>query len=146
MIKRTLHYLWGKKFIIIFLTLALILLPNTIGHGLQVQNTTVITEMVIERNGQDEVQITAKKFKPTAGADSVSYETITYQGTNVREMLKDVSLAHCTKLEFSGQPDLDILHDLYHYQDLRGNTKVNHNKTINELLKNYEPDAHKNED
>lgn len=145
MIKRTLHYLWGKKFIIIFLALVLILLPNTIGHGLQVRTTTVITSMTIQRN-QDTIQITAQKFKPTAGADSVSYETITYRGTDVREMLNDVSLAHCTTLEFNGQPDLDILHDLYHYQDLRGNTKVNHDKTINELLKNYEPNAHKSED
>lgn len=134
MIKHTLRYLWGKKFVILLLALVLILLPNTIGHDLQVRSTTVITEMTIERAG-DEIQITAQKFKPSAGSDSINYETVTYQGTAVREMLADVSLAHCTAIKFNGDPDLEILHDLYHYRDLRGNTKVNDTATINDLLK-----------
>ena len=141
MIKRTLHYLWGKKFFILILALVLILLPNTIGHEMQVLSTTVITQMTIERTG-DEIQITAEKFKPTAGADSVSYETITMTGTDIRQMLADTSLAHCTNLQFKGEPDLAILHTLYHYRDLRGNTKVNGNSTINELLKTYDNQAH----
>ena len=116
------------------MALALILLPNTIGHDLQVRTTTVITAMSIEHTG-NEIQITAQKFKPDAGADSESTETITYYGTNVRTMLADVSLAHCTSILFSGEPDLAILRDLYHYQDLRGNTKVNGNTTMNALLK-----------
>lgn len=135
MIKRTLHALWGKKFVVLILALVLILLPNTIGHDLQVRTTTVITAMTIERTG-NEIQITAQKFKPDAGADSQNTETITYHGTDVRDILNDVSLAHCTKIEFNGKPDLEILRDLYHYQDLRGNTKVNDNTTINEILKN----------
>ncbi len=141
MINHTLHYLWGKKFIILILALVLILLPNTSGHGMQVRTTTVITEMVIERTG-NEIQITAQKFKPTAGADSASYETVTYQGTNIRQMLSNVSLAHCTKIKFTSEPDLAILHDLYHYQDLRGNTLINDAATINELLKNYDNILH----
>ncbi len=141
MIQRTLHYLWGKKFIILLLALVLILLPNTIGHGMQVLTTTVITEMTIERTG-NEIQITAQKFKPTAGADSVSYETITYHGTDVRKILVNTSLAHCTQIKFAGQPDLRILHDLYHYRDLRGNTKVNNTQTVNELLKDYDHSQH----
>ena len=135
MIKRTLHALWGKKFVVLILALVLILLPNTVGHDLQVRTTTVITAMTIERTG-NEIQITAQKFKPDAGADSQNTETITYHGTDVRDILNDVSLAHCTKIEFNGKPDLEILRDLYHYQDLRGNTKVNDNTTINEILKN----------
>ena len=141
MIQRTLHYLWGKKFAILLLALILILLPNAIGHGMQVLSTTVITEMTIEHTG-NEIQITAQKFKPTAGADSISYETITYHGTDVRKMLAHTSLAHCTKIKFNGQPDLAILHDLYHYQDLRGNTKVNDTNTINEMLKYYDAKIH----
>ena len=141
MIQRTLRYLWGKKFVILLLALVLILLPNTIGHDLQVRMTTVITAMTIERTG-DEIHITAQKLKPTAGAEKISYETITFSGTNLRTMLADVSLAHCTTLTFIGQPDLELLHDLYHYQDLRGNTKVNDTATINELLKNYDDNVH----
>ncbi|MCM1404056.1 MAG: hypothetical protein NC133_00905 [Prevotella sp.] len=137
MIKHTLHYLWGKKFFILLLALVLILLPNTIGHDLQVRSTTVITAMTIERTG-DEIQITAQKFKPSAGSDSLESETVTYQGTKVREMLDAVSLAHCTAIYFNGEPDLTILHDLYHYRDLRGNTTVNDSATMNELLKNQD--------
>lgn len=140
MIKRTLHYLWGKKFAILILALILILLPNTIGHSMQVLSTTVITQMTIEQTG-DEIHLTAEKFKPTAGAESINYETIEYVGTDIREMLADTSLAHCTNLQFNGAPNLKILHDLYHYQDLRGNTKVNGDKTMNELLKNYDENA-----
>jgi len=140
-IKRTLHYLWGKKFVILILALALILLPNTIGHDLQVRTTTVITAMTIERTG-GEIQITAKKFKPDAGADSESTEKVTYRGTDITAMLKDVSLAHCTNIDFVAEPDLTILHDLYHYQDLRGNTKVNGTATINDLLKEYDATQH----
>lgn len=141
MIQRTLHYLWGKKFAILLLALILILLPNTIGHNMQVLSTTVITEMTIKHT-DDEIQITAQKFKPTAGADSISYETVTYHGTDVRKMLANTSLAHCTKIKFTGQLDLKILHDLYHYQDLRGNTKVNDENTINELLKQNDNNWH----
>lgn len=137
MIKRTLHYLWGKKFIILLLALVLILLPNTIGHDLQVNTTTVLTTMEIERKA-DEIYITAQKFKPTTGSNSTQYETVTFQGTDIREMLADVSLAHCTAIKFSHEPDLAILQALYHYQDLRGNTKVNESTTINELLKNQD--------
>ena len=134
MIKRTLHALWGKKFAILLIALAVILLPDTIGHDLQVRTTTVITAMTIERTNND-IQITAQKFKPDAGANNESTETVTYHGTDIRTMLADVSLAHCTSIEFNGAPDLAILRDLYHYQDLRGNTKVNGNTTMNELLK-----------
>ena len=136
MIKRTLHYLWGKKFFILGLALVLILLPNTIGHDLQVRTTTVITEMNITRDTNQAITITAQKFKPTAGAENIEFEPVTYHGTDVRKMLKNVSLAHCTKIEFTGDPDLDILHDLFHYQDLRANTKVNGEQTICDLLKN----------
>lgn len=141
MIKRTLHYLWGKKFAILILALILILLPNTIGHNMQVLSTTVITQMTIERTG-DEIHITAEKFKPTAGTDNISYETVDYTGTDIRQMLAQTSLAHCTNLQFNGDPDLAILHELYHYQDLRGNTKVNGEQTINELLKSYDENLH----
>ena len=141
MIKRTLHYLWGKKFVILILALALILLPNKIGHDLQVRTTPVITAMTIERIG-DEIQVIAQQFKPDAGADSESTETVTYRGTDVASILKDVSLAHCTNIDFVAEPDLAILHDLYHYQDLRGNTKVNGTATINDLLKEYDTTQH----
>ena len=141
MIQRTLHYLWGKKFAILILALVLILLPNTIGHSLQIRTTTVITNMTIERTSNG-ILITAEKFKPTACENNISYETITYRGDNVRVMLADVSLAHCTSLNFVGQPDLSILHDLYHFQDLRGNTPVNHDQTINELLKQADGNYH----
>ena len=134
MIQRTLRYLWGKKFFILILALVLILLPNAIGRDLQVNTTTILTSMTIERVN-DEIQITAQKFKPTAGSDSINFETVTYHGTDVRKMLADVSLAHCTQIEFPGTPDLAILHALYHYQDLRGNTKVNGDTTINALLR-----------
>lgn len=135
MIQKTLHYLWGKKFFILILVLVLILLPNTIGHGMQVNQTTVITEMGIERT-DDEIIVTAQKFKTKAGSNSINFETVSYRGTDIRAMLSDVSLAHCEKINFTDEPDLQILHELYHYQDLRGNTKVNDEKTINELLKN----------
>lgn len=141
MIKRTLHYLWGKKFAILILALVLILLPNTIGHGMQVLSTTVITQMTIEQTG-DTIHITAEKFKPGTGEDKISFESVDYTGTDVRQMLANTSLAHCTNLQFVGTPDLDILHALYHYQDLRGNTTVNHEKTMNELLRNYDETAH----
>ena len=141
MIQRTLHYLWGKKFAILILTLVIILLPNTIGQSLQVRRNTVITEMTIEQVG-DKIQITAQKFKPTAGSNSINYETITLNGTDIRTMLAQVSLAHCNHIQFVGQPDLTILHDLYHYQDLRGNTKVNDSQTINQLLKDYDATRH----
>ena len=133
MIKRTLHFLWCKKFFLLFLALAVILLPNTIGRDFQVRTTTVITEMTIEKQ-DDNITITAKKFKPASGSESTNYETVTYEGTDVREMLADVSLAHCTEIKFNGETDVDILHELYHYQDLRGNTKVN-DTTIGELLR-----------
>lgn len=141
MIKRTLHHLWSKKFAILILALILILLPNTIGHGMQVCTTTVITEMTIERNG-NQIQITAQKFQPTAGSEQITYETVVYQGTDLQQMLAQVSLAHCTKIEFTGQLDLELLHQLNHFQNLRGNTKVNGDKTINELLRNYDAGLH----
>lgn len=141
MIKKTLHYLWSKKFAILLLTLVLILLPNTIGHSMQVLTTTVITEMTIERSG-DNIHITAQKFKPTAGEDNITYETITFSGTDVRKMLAETSLAHCTNIKFNREPDLLILHNLYHYKDLRGNTKVNNGSTMNELLKNFDANIH----
>ena len=134
MIKRTLHALWGKKFVILILALVLILLPNTIGHNLQVRTTTVITAMTIERT-DNWIVVTAEKFKPDAGANSENTETVTYHGNDIRAMLNEVSLAHCTQINFNGAPDLAILRDLYHYQDLRGNTKINGNTTINDLLK-----------
>lgn len=136
MIKRTLHFLWGKKFGILIFALAVILLPNTIGRDLQVRTTTVITQMTIERNG-DEIKITAEKFKSPTDAESETKETIVFQGNDVRTMLADVSLGHCKKIEFKDEPDLEILHELYHFQDLRGNTKVNDESTIGELLKNH---------
>lgn len=137
MIKRTLRYLWGKKFVLLILALVLILLPDAIGRDLEVRTTTVITALEIERSA-DSIQVTAQKFKPTAGADSIKYETVTYQGTDIKAMLSDVSLAHCTSIQFTDEPDLEILHELYHYQDLRGNTKVNDDATINELLKSHD--------
>ena len=141
MLKRTLHYLWGKKFILIVLALVLILLPNTIGHDMQVLSTTVITKMEIHQTTNG-IHIEAEKFKPTAGADNISYETVTFDGTDIRAMLADSSLAHCSTIQFDGEPDLAILHDLYHYQDLRGNTKINGDKTINEWLRTYDADVH----
>lgn len=135
MIKKTLHYLWGKKFFILISLLVIILLPNTIGHGMQVNHTTVITQMDIERNN-DKILITAQKFKTKAGSENINFETVSYQGTDIRQILSNVSLAHCTEINFKGEPDLTILHELYHYKDLRGNTKINHENTINELLKN----------
>lgn len=134
MIKRTLNVLWGKKFVILILALVLILLPNTIGHNLQVRTTTVITAMTIEHVG-DEIFITAEKFKPDAGANSENTEDVTYRGIDIRAMLADVSLAHCTAIKFNDELDLKILRELYHYQDLRGNTTVNDGATMNELLK-----------
>lgn len=141
MIKRTLHYLWGKKFAFLILALILILLPNTIGHDMQVLTTDVITEMTITKTG-DTIQVDAQKFKATAGEDKISYEAVTYTGTDIRSMLANTSLAHCNRIKFTDTPDLEILHDLYHYQDLRGNTKVNDTNTINELLKTYEGNLH----
>lgn len=135
MIKKTLHYLWGKKFFILISLLVIILLPNTIGHGMQVNHTTVITQMDLERNN-DKILITAQKFKTKAGSENINFETVSYQGTDIRQILSNVSLAHCTEINFKGEPDLTILHELYHYKDLRGNTKINHENTINELLKN----------
>ena len=135
MIKKTLHYLWGKKFFLLLFALIIILLPNTIGRDFQVRTTPIITEMQIERDNEV-IKITAKKFKPAGnGSEKSSYETVTYEGTDVREMLSDISLAHCTEIKFTGTPDLEILHELYHYQDLRGNTKVA-DSTIGKLLKN----------
>ena len=70
-------------------------------------------------------------------SEKENYQTLTFQGTDIRKMLADVSLAHCDKITFPDeQPDMEILHDLYHYRDLRGNTKVNEDKSIGELLKN----------
>lgn len=141
MIQRTLRHIWSKKFTILVLALVLILLPNTIGHSLQVLSTTVVTKMEITKTEQG-LHVTAEKFQPTAGADQISYETITWDGSDIRALLADTSLAHCTELRFTGEPDLQILHDLYHYRDLRGNTKVNNDKTINELLKDYDAQVH----
>ncbi len=141
MIKSTLRYLWGKKFVILILALVLILLPNTIGHNLQVLSTTVITQMTIGHSG-DEIQITAQKFKPTPGADKIEFETVTYTGTDIRQMLAETSLAHCTNIQFDSGIDLKLIHELYHYQDLRGNTIINGEKTINELLKGYDENQH----
>lgn len=135
MIKRTLHYLWGKKFFFLLFALLVILLPNAINRDLQIRTATVLTEMTIERNG-DEITITAEKFKP--GEQGENAETVTFQGTNVREMLADVSLAHCKKITFPDEPDLVILHELYHFQDLRGNTPVNDGATIGEILKSHD--------
>ncbi len=135
MIKRTLHFLWGKKFAFLIFALLLILLPNTIGRGFQIRTTTVVTEMEIQRHA-DKIKVTAKCFKPSNDSEKENYQTLTFQGTNIREMLADVSLAHCDKITFSDeQPDMEILHELYHYRDLRGNTKVNEDKSIGELLK-----------
>lgn len=134
MIKRTLHFLWGKKFFILMFALLLILLPNTIGRDFQIRTTTVLTEMTIERS-KDEIKVTAQCFKPSNDSQKESYQTITFQGTDIRAMLADVSLAHCDKITFPNEPDMEILHALYHYRDLRGNTKVNEDKSIGELLK-----------
>ena len=136
MIKKTLRYLWGKKFGILIFALAVILLPNTIARDLQVRTTTVITAMTIEQAG-DEIKVTAQKFKAPTDAESETEETIVLQGTNIRTMLADVSLGHCKSIKFTAEPDLEILHELYHYRDLRGNTQVNDEATIGELLKNH---------
>jgi len=136
MIKRTLHFLWGKKFGILLFALIVILLPNTIARDLQVRTTTVITEMTIELI-DEEIKITAKKFKTPTETETETEETIVLQGSNVREMLADVSLGHCKLINFKDEPNLEILHQLYHYQDLRGNTKVNGDATIGDLLKNH---------
>lgn len=136
MIKKTLHFLWGKKFGILIFALAIILLPNTIGRDLQVRTTTVITEMMIERDGEN-IKVTAQKFKAPTDEKSETQASITFKGTDIRTMLADVSLGHCKKIEFKAEPDLEILHELYHFQDLRGNTKVNDGATIGELLKNH---------
>ena len=69
-------------------------------------------------------------------SEKENYQTLTFQGTDIRAILADVSLAHCDKITFPGDPDMEILHELYHYRDLRGNTKVNDDKSIGELLKN----------
>ena len=135
MIKRTLHFLWGKKFAFLIFALLLILLPNTIGRGFQIRSTTVITEMEIQRYAH-EINVTAKCFKPSNDSEKENYQTLTFQGTDIRAILADVSLAHCDKITFPGDPDMEILHELYHYRDLRGNTKVNDDKSIGELLKN----------
>ena len=137
MIKKTLHYLWGKKFAILLLALIAILLPNSIARDLQVRTTTVITAMDIERS-DDEIIITAQKFKSPQGEESKNEEIVVYQGKDVREMLADVSLAHCKSIKFKDEPDLDILHALYHFQDLRGNTKVNNDQTISDILKSHD--------
>ena len=136
MIKRTLNYLWGKKFFILLFALLIILLPNAIGRDLQIRTATVITEMKIERTGEN-IKVTAQKFKPSNKSENSASETVTFEGTDIREMLADVSLAHCKKIEFTNQPDLDILHDLYHFRDLRGNTPVNGQSTIGEILKSH---------
>lgn len=137
MIKRTLNYLWGKKFFILLFALLIILLPNAIGRDLQIRTATVITEMQIERTGEN-IKVTVQKFKPSNKSENSASETVTYEGTNIREMLSDVSLAHCQKIEFTGEPDPDILHELYHFQDLRGNTPVNGQATIGEILKSLD--------
>ena len=136
MIKRTLRYLWGKKTLVLILVLVLLLLPNIIAHDLQVRTTRVITTMTIEVG--DTLHITAEQLKPNPGGTTIDYETVTFDGDNIRAMLSDVSLAHCTAIEFVGDPDLAILHDLYNYQNLRANTKVNGDKTLDDWLRNHD--------
>ena len=134
MLKRTLHYLWGKKFILLLIVLVVLLLPGTLTRQLQVRTTNVLTEMTIDAS-QPTLQITARKFKSTPGESSLTYEDVTFQGTEIRTMLKDVSLAHCRNIKFNGEINLDILWDLYDYHDLRANTTVNGDQTIDEILK-----------
>ena len=135
MIKRTLHYLWGKKSLLLIAVLVILLLPNTISRNLQVRNTTIITTLTIDANAPD-LQVTATKLKSSPGSSAVEYETVTYQGTDIRELLAATSLAHCTEIDFVGEPDLTILQALYNYQDLRSNTIVNGEQTLNQLLRN----------
>lgn len=134
MLKRTLRYLWGKKFMLIVLVLVIFLLPNIISRELQVRTVPVITSMTIDTTG-DEIAITAEKLKASPGEQSIQYETVEFHGDDVQKMLAKVSLAHCTALEFTGEPDVAILQQLYNYRDLRANTKVNQTQTIDEILK-----------
>ncbi len=136
MIKRTLRYLWGKKTLVLILVLVVLLLPNIISRDLQVRNTQVITALTIEVG--DTLHLTAEQLKPNPGGTTIEYETVTFDGTDIREILSNVSLAHCTTIDFVGEPDLAILHDLYNYQDLRANTKVNGEHTLDDLLKNHD--------
>ena len=136
MIKRTLRYLWGKKTLLLVLVLVILLLPNIISRDLQVRTTRVITALTIEVG--DTLHVTAEQLKPNPGGDTIDYETVTLDGDDIRELLHDVSLAHCTTIDFVGDPDLAILHDLYNYQNLRANTKINGEKTLDDWLKNHD--------
>lgn len=135
MIKRTLHYLWGKKSLLLIAVLVILLLPNTISRNLQVRDTTIITALTIDANAPV-LEVTATKLKSSPGNKAVEYETVTYQGTDIRELLAATSLAHCTQIDFVGEPDLNILRALYNYQNLRSNTVVNGDQTLNQLLRN----------
>lgn len=135
MLKRTLRYLWGKKFMLIVLVLVIFLLPNIISRDLQVRTVPVITSMTIDTSG-DEIAITAQKLKASPGEQSIQYETVDFRGTDIKAMLGKVSLAHCTAIEFTGEPDVAILQQIYNYRDLRANTTVNQTQTIDEILKN----------
>lgn len=136
MIKRTLRYLWGKKTLVLVAALVVLLLPNIISRDLQVRTTQIITALTIEVG--DTLHITAEQLKPNPGGSSIEYETVTFAGNDIREILSDVSLAHCATINFIGEPDLGILHDLYQYQNLRANTRVNGERTIDDLLKNHD--------
>lgn len=134
MLKRTLRYLWGKKFLLIILVLVVFLLPDIITRNLQVRIIPIITSLTIDAGG-DELAVTAEKLKTSPGEQSIQFETVDYHGTDIREMLAGVSLAHCTTITFKGDPDVAILRALYNYRDLRANTKVNNAQTIDEILK-----------
>lgn len=134
MIKKTLRYIWGKKSLIIIVVLIVFLLPNIISRDLEVRTTPILTSMTIDATG-DTIQIAAQKLKASPGEKSIQYETVNYTGTDIRAMLQGVSLAHCTAIKFVGAPDAALLKALYNYQDLRANTKVNDQQTIDEILK-----------
>ncbi len=135
MIKNAIQYIWGRKFGLILIILLIVLLPNGFTRELQVYTTQVITQMNIDINN-NVIDISAKQLKPSPDEKTTQYEEVTFNGTDIKQILSDVSLSHCNSIEFQQVPNIELLKMLYDYNGLRSNTLINNKWTLDELIKN----------
>lgn len=132
-----LKYLWKNKLILIFLLLAIWLIPNVIGLSEQSQTESIITAVGIDKI-DNEYEVSLQYIVPSAAGGPEGLKLTTQKGKTVGETIEKIKLqlgklsgfAHCRFLAFNDKAGEENITEMLDFL-LRRKTNTNNIILIN---------------
>lgn len=132
-----LKYLWRNKLILIFLLLALWLMPNVISLSEQSQTESIVTAIGIDKI-DNEYEVSLQYIVPSAAGGPEGLKVTTQKGKTVGETIEKIKLqlgklsgfAHCRFLAFNDKAGEDNIIEMLDFL-LRRKTNTNNIILIN---------------